>query len=504
MWTATTGSTSSSPAVADGVVYVGSEDGLFAFSVGCGNDGATCTPLWRAPDATGASSPTVADGVVYVGTWDGYLYAYSAGCASGGGDCAPLWTAAPGYEIYAAPTVAAGVVYVAAPGDEGQVHAFAVDCNSAGGECAPLWTAATGYYNSSSPTVADGVVYVSSYDGLYAFPAECDGGDAECSPLWSGLTDVSSSSPAVADGIIYVAGGGGLHAFAVGCADSGDECDPLWTAPLTSDRENAGQGDSSPAVANGVVYISDDTGQLHAFDADCDSAAGECLPLWTGTMTDDPGRICEGCGAGDTLRTYSSPAVVDGMVYVVAWDGTLYAFGLPGNIPTPTPTAATPMPSASSATGTYQPDGWVRLSEECYVDPFEGCDDSVRTPWIGDGIYNLTAEGQTVVDKLPGGEIYAVFAVTIENDGEVTDSFTLQAARGGNASEIGWEFFSGDRNITDAVVAGTYQTPTLAPGDTHVITVKSYADAGSQLMTIASAGAPERKDAVKVTYKFSF
>jgi hypothetical protein len=192
------------------------------------------------------------------------------------------------------------------------------------------------------------------------------------------------------------------------------------------------------------------------------------------------------------------------MVYVVAWDGTLYAFGLSGNPPTPTPATGTPLPTASSATGTHQPDGWVRLSEECYVGPFEGCDDSLRTPWIGDGIYNLTAEGQTVVDKAPGGEIYAVFEVTIENDGDAIDSFTLQAARGGDASEFGWDFFSGDTNITDAVVAGTFETPTLAPGDTYVITVTSYADPGNQLMTITSVGDPGRKDAVKVTYKFSF
>lgn len=40
------------------------------------------------------SSPTVANGVVYVGSEDDKLYAYAAGCASGGASCAPLWTAA--------------------------------------------------------------------------------------------------------------------------------------------------------------------------------------------------------------------------------------------------------------------------------------------------------------------------------------------------------------------------------------------------------------------------
>ena len=69
-WTATTGNAIySSPAVANGVVYVGSGDHkLYAFKAdGCGQP--TCPPLWTA--ATGIaiqSSPAVANGVVYVGS----------------------------------------------------------------------------------------------------------------------------------------------------------------------------------------------------------------------------------------------------------------------------------------------------------------------------------------------------------------------------------------------------------------------------------------------------
>jgi hypothetical protein len=45
------------------------------------------------------SSPAVANGVVYVGSGDGKLYAYAVGCASGGGTCTPLWTATTGSYI---------------------------------------------------------------------------------------------------------------------------------------------------------------------------------------------------------------------------------------------------------------------------------------------------------------------------------------------------------------------------------------------------------------------
>jgi len=39
------------------------------------------------------SSPTVANGVVYVASRDGRLYAYAVGCANDGGTCTPLWSA---------------------------------------------------------------------------------------------------------------------------------------------------------------------------------------------------------------------------------------------------------------------------------------------------------------------------------------------------------------------------------------------------------------------------
>jgi outer membrane protein assembly factor BamB len=65
---------------------------------------------------------------------------------------------------------------------------------------------------------------------------------------------------------------------------------------------------SSPAVANGVVYVGAGDDKLHAFDA----ARG--TKLWTATT-----------GAS----VDSSPTVANGMVYVGSADGKLYAFGLP-------------------------------------------------------------------------------------------------------------------------------------------------------------------------------
>jgi hypothetical protein len=72
----------SSPAVVNGVVFVGSGDGKLyacaaAGNTNCSGTPKTCTPLWTAPTGGAVqSSPSVANGVVYVGSGDGKLYAF--------------------------------------------------------------------------------------------------------------------------------------------------------------------------------------------------------------------------------------------------------------------------------------------------------------------------------------------------------------------------------------------------------------------------------------------
>jgi hypothetical protein len=73
MWNYTTGGAVwSSPAVASGVVYVGSEDcNVYALNATTG------TPLWKY--TTGGpveSSPIVVNGVIYIGSNDGNIYAF--------------------------------------------------------------------------------------------------------------------------------------------------------------------------------------------------------------------------------------------------------------------------------------------------------------------------------------------------------------------------------------------------------------------------------------------
>ncbi len=102
------------------------------------------------------SSPAVVNGVVYVGSSDGRLYAFNSQTG------ATRWIATTGSFVRSSPAVANGVVYVGS--DDGRLYAF----NSQTG--AKLWVATTGSFVESSPAVVNGVVYVGSFDQkLYAF-----------------------------------------------------------------------------------------------------------------------------------------------------------------------------------------------------------------------------------------------------------------------------------------------------------------------------------------------
>jgi outer membrane protein assembly factor BamB/uncharacterized membrane protein YoaK (UPF0700 family) len=311
----------------DGKLYAFDAAGV----TGCSGSPKTCAPLWTGATGWGVtSSPAVANGVVYVGSNDYKLYAFDAagvtGCSGSPKTCTPLWTGATGSVVTSSPAVANGVVYVGS--NDYKLYAFdaagVTGCSGSPKTCTPLWTGATGsWIGYASPAVADGVVYIGSTDGkLYAFDAAgvtgCSGSPKTCAPLWTGsTTDIIFSSPAVANGVVYVGSNDGkLYAFdatgVTGCNGSPKTCTPLWTGATGSYIED------SPAVANGVVYIGSDDNKLYAFDAagatGCSGSPKTCTPLWTGAT-------------GNYIR-FSSPAVANGVVYVGSDDNKLHAFSL--------------------------------------------------------------------------------------------------------------------------------------------------------------------------------
>ena len=120
----------------------------------------------------------------------------------------------------------------------------------------------------------------------------------------------------------------------------------------------------------------------------------------------------------------------------------------------------------------------------------------------GNDIYNLAAVGQSRNGSAAPGHSLT-FGISIQNDGASADKFRVVAA-GAPATGYAVKYFRGTRDITAAVVAGTYQTWSLAPGAAYLITarvsVKSAAAVGSKvtrLVTLASVGNSAKRDAVK-------
>jgi len=151
----------SSPAVADGVVYVHARnDHVYALNA---KDGAL---LWKTPALSpqdqfsvladmAKSSPAVAQGKVLVGI-DQELVALDAKTG------APLWRAATGRGVHSSPLVVGRTVYVGS--DDRTVYGFDLATGR------QTWSFATGGKVSISPAVGEGLLLIGSNDGyLYAF-----------------------------------------------------------------------------------------------------------------------------------------------------------------------------------------------------------------------------------------------------------------------------------------------------------------------------------------------
>ncbi len=275
-----------SPAVANGLVYVGCEDML------CALNAKTGALLWKYSTGIIDSSPAVANGVVYVASLSN-LYALDAKTG------ALLWKYPARPSPTVSPAVANGVVYIGSSDDEHNVYALNALNASTG---ALLWKYTTGGFVDTSPAVANGVVYVGSIGSpLYALNASTG------ALLWQYNTwTVGQISPTVANGVVYMTSYGDKNVSTLYALNASTGA-LLWKYTMGNSSWSPFQ--SSPAVANGVVYVGSWDGSLYALNASNGAL------LWQHTT-------------GNSVQ--SSPAVANGLVYVGCDDGKLYAFGLPG------------------------------------------------------------------------------------------------------------------------------------------------------------------------------
>jgi glucose dehydrogenase len=151
---------------------------------------AQLTPKWTANIPVGTSSAAVANGIVYVGSTDNNLYAFDA--KSG----APVWQAATGAPILSSPAVENGIVYVGS--NDGQVYAFDAETG------ALRWSTQIGTGNYSrveSPVaVAGGLVYAGTTNGnMFALSAKT--GAVKWTKTF--VFGHETLAPAAAHGIVY-------------------------------------------------------------------------------------------------------------------------------------------------------------------------------------------------------------------------------------------------------------------------------------------------------------
>ena len=246
----TGGKVRSTPAVAEGKAFFGSEDGnLYAVSLKEGKE------VWRFKAGADIScSPAVARGLVVFLSRDGVLHALhlqdgrEAWRLTTGPDAPPRKGDYLGWDYWlSSPTVEGDTAYVG--GGDGRVYAVSL----ADGKV--LWSFPTAQRVRSCPAVKDGVVFVGSFDGhVYALDART-GQEKWRFDTRGGI----QSSPAVVDGTVYI----GSRSAAVFALDA-----RTGTLKWCTPHPNGSWVLGSPAVAGGKVIVgSSDEQFLQALDA---------------------------------------------------------------------------------------------------------------------------------------------------------------------------------------------------------------------------------------------
>jgi MYXO-CTERM domain-containing protein len=250
-----------SPVVADGTVVVSVADRAAGDAGGLvGLDLATGAVRWRYTTPYPVSNaPAIADGTIVVGLGNGEVHAVALT------DGAPRWTfdAADGLpmlesSLWAAPTIADGLVYVAVQG-----RLSAIDLATG----AEVWNRdrAPGYPwlgTLAAIAVADDTALVAFNrdDGLTGWNATTG------APRWSntgGATVAINATPLVDDGTIYLVNARG-DASAAELATGR----VLWTTPTTPGGFDWGYSvTAAPALADGRLFVPTQWDELVALDA---------------------------------------------------------------------------------------------------------------------------------------------------------------------------------------------------------------------------------------------
>ncbi len=232
---------------------------------------------------------------------------------------------------------------------------------------------------------------------------------------------------------------------------------PDWTATV------GGAVLSTPMVARGVAYVAATDRRLYAFDAvgavGCSGTPTTCTPLWKSVDLGGP--------------VSSSPAVVDGLVYVASRDARLLAFDATGSRAcSGTPKVCSPvwtarLPGSATASPTVVDGRVFAVSASGSADALSAFDATNGAPlWTATVVNHSTSILHTEsAPSVSGGIVYASFAGVADNPPEAPQARVLAFDAAGAVDCSGssvtcrplWE----TRTATDQ---GAMGTPTVAGG----------------------------------------
>jgi outer membrane protein assembly factor BamB len=289
IWKYLVGLSDDAVTVKDGLLFIASD------SLWCLN-ALTGARVWATSQADGTgSTPVVAAGMVFAGSffYSPYINRVSAFDALTGAECWSTGNYPVGYQA-SCMTYWNGMLIVPTAG-VGDGALYALDASS--GEM--IWInndAVEGYWDSS-PVVVDGIIYIGGQDG-YLHAIDAMSGESVWATVISSSGSDVTATPAYHAGYLYVGATSGP--FVRVDAGSGEI---QWTVDLPIH--------GSPCVADGLVFFGENMTGENARVIALDCATGEVV--WTHTV--------------EANRFQSTPAVTDGVLYIAAIDGLLYAFG---------------------------------------------------------------------------------------------------------------------------------------------------------------------------------
>jgi outer membrane protein assembly factor BamB len=283
----------SSPAVVNGRLYTGADD-RYVYCLDAYNGSLiwkTCVdgdiPVSFGSSVQLRSSPTVVNGYVYVGSLDNKTYTLDANNGS------IVWAFQTQGPITSSPAVVDGAVYITSQ-EPASGALYKLDANSG----SLLWKQTLPYYSSgfggtdmmASPTVADGMVFVSSNTQAH-YGINAATGEIKWTYRDSAAIEFIVSSTIYIDGKLFL-----IDKFSIVCINATNG-HPIWGTYLGEELY------VSPSYADGKLYVVTDQRFIYVLNA----TNGEKLGYF-----------------GTDSNSFSSPTIYEGRVYVGCNDWNLY------------------------------------------------------------------------------------------------------------------------------------------------------------------------------------